>query len=330
LATGTRRRLIAAASCICLSLSFPAASLAETTITIAPTGTVGGTCVPLGGAGGASNWGPSAAFIYKNIPAFELKAGDILAFDTNQINEVDPQFEIALAATTINGSDIPSQPFTTVVTNTQTPANPRGNTVNGDFEVQFKAQAAFNFPGGGLIIRFANPTPAYALDTTCTTGVRTGDATDPSGFFVKRAYTDPDGIPPWTPSDAIAIGAFRVTTFPKPPSPPQCQGKTATITGTDGAETLNGTKGADVIAALGGNDKVNARKGNDLVCAGKGNDNAVGGVGNDRLNGDNGADGLLGGKGKDKLKGGKGKDILLGGPGTDTLAGGPGKDSVEQ
>jgi Ca2+-binding RTX toxin-like protein len=91
---------------------------------------------------------------------------------------------------------------------------------------------------------------------------------------------------------------------------PKCQGKVATVVGTNGADNLAGTKKADVIVALGGNDRVSARKGNDRVCGGNGRDLLRGGKGRDRLLGEKGKDTLNGGPGgRDLCKGGGGQDI---------------------
>jgi Ca2+-binding RTX toxin-like protein len=90
----------------------------------------------------------------------------------------------------------------------------------------------------------------------------------------------------------------------------KCQGKTATIVGTNGADKLTGTKGPDVIAALGGKDKVNGLKGKDRLCGGTGKDRLLGGPGKDRINGEAGRDTLIGGPGGgDVCKGGGGKDV---------------------
>jgi CSLREA domain-containing protein len=100
----------------------------------------------------------------------------------------------------------------------------------------------------------------------------------------------------------------------------KCRGKTATITGTDGADKITGTKKADVIDAKGGNDVVNGAKGNDIICGGAGKDKLKGGPGNDKLFGDAGKDKLSGGSGKDKLVGGAGKDSCNGGAKRDTAS----------
>jgi hypothetical protein len=172
------------------------------------------------GVGSSNQWPPYAGFVYKNVPAFQLKTGDSLAFDLGAMNDADVQLEIALAATTVNGGDAPSQPFTTVVTNTQTPANPRGDTTVGNFELGFRAQAPFNFPGGGLIIRFSNSSPSYATDVSVTLDIVTATASDPSGNFVERFWSDPDGVPPYLMTGTGDIGGFQLTLADVPPIPP--------------------------------------------------------------------------------------------------------------
>jgi hypothetical protein len=95
-----------------------------------------------------------------------------------------------------------------------------------------------------------------------------------------------------------------------PPShaPPICNGKPATIVGTDGSDDLDGTQGPDVIVGLGGNDFTSGLGGNDVICGGPGNDLLDGGLGKDRLLGQAGKDALGGQGGKDRCEGGKGID----------------------
>lgn len=110
---------------------------------------------------------------------------------------------------------------------------------------------------------------------------------------------------------------------------PTCDGKAATIAGTDAGETIVGTAGDDVIVGLGGRDTIRGLGGNDTVCAGdrnagvlSGNDLVYGGAGDDTLLGEGGNDTLSGDAGNDTLKGGADMDMLLGGGGNDTLSGG--------
>ena len=310
-------------------LALGAGTASAATITVAPQKTeTSSNAYPFGYG---INWTPYAAFIYRNIPAFELKANDTLAFDLRGINNADIQFDVDLAKTTFNGSDISSGPFTRIVLNDQTAApSPRGNSTEGDYELGFKAIAPFSFPGGGLIIRFSNPNPSWVSqdNTMATFGANLGggNATDASGFFLARSTADADGVAPWTNEGGSNISAFRITTASAPPAAATCQGKPVTVSGSTAAETLTGTPSADVINAQGGNDTVRALGGNDVVCGGDGKDKINGGAGKDRINGENGADTLKGGKGKDTLRGGKGKDTMIGGPKNDLCAGGPGKD----
>jgi hypothetical protein len=162
------------------------------------------------------HWTPYFGFVYKNVPPFEVKPGDTVAFDLGSPNtDHDIQVDIAMAPAA-NGTDTNTGAFTTIVPNTQTPASPRGNDVEGDYELAFTAQAGFNFTGGGLIIRISNPGPSFIGDETCDVslvGASTG--TDPSGFFVSRVYTDADGVSPWDQGDSGPIGQFRLTLLPE-------------------------------------------------------------------------------------------------------------------
>jgi CSLREA domain-containing protein len=201
-----------------------------------------------------------------------------------------------------------------------------------------------NSLGGNVLPPACGPAP---LDRTATNAMLgpladNGGQTDTMALLAGSPALDAGVACPPPAADQRGVarpqgpacdsGAFEVEvpTSPSPPITRKCQGKTATIVGSGGADTLKGTKKADVIASLGGKDKIFALGGNDRVCAGAGNDSVSGGKGNDRLNGENGRDRVLGGAGKDTLKGGKGRDTLIGGPGTDKLAGGPGKDTQSQ
>jgi hypothetical protein len=163
-------------------------------------------------------WTPNAGFVYKNVPPFLLKPGDTVAFDLGVQNDVNIQLQIDMAATTVNGGDVQTADgFTTVVTNTELPDNPRGDTIIGNYELAFPVQIPFSFPGGGLIIRFSNPGGAFAADGTGT-GVLVNRAlgTDPSGNFVERFFTDPDGGAPWSNAAPGDIGGFRLNIVDPP------------------------------------------------------------------------------------------------------------------
>lgn len=178
------------------------------TVTIAPDSPQVGNCYPFGGGG--NDWLPYTAFVYQNVPAFSLGIGDSFAFDLGFPNDAEIQLQIDLVATTVNGGNEPDGSFTTIVTNTQTPANAFGDDVIGNYELQFAAENNFDFPGGGLIIRFSNPSAAYATDNSCTQVMVYGYEADTSGYFVERFYRDADGLPPWGEGSTDSIGAFQV------------------------------------------------------------------------------------------------------------------------
>jgi Ca2+-binding RTX toxin-like protein len=178
------------------------------------------------------------------------------------------------------------------------------------------------FGGGGGVIR-VDPTTGAKSAVTGNPGAPDAMLRDPSGIAVV---------------------------------PPTCQGRYATIVGTQAADAITGTEGQDVISARGGDDIVNGEGGADLICGDEGRDRLVGREGKDRILGGSGGDVILGGLGADSLRGqtgndkidgnkgndrlygqqgndllagSKGRDLLKGGPGRDTLNGGPGRDRLE-
>lgn len=145
------------------------------------------------------------------MPAFNLQPGDILAFDLGRQNETDIQLDIAMAPTTVNGGTVEAGPFTTVVTNTQTPQNPRGDTTLGNFELRFTIEQPFSFPGGGLIILFSNPSASYAADNNPTYNLVAASTSDSSGYFTAL-FSDSNGVSPWDNLDPDDIGGFQIIT----------------------------------------------------------------------------------------------------------------------
>jgi len=196
-------------SLLLLSMS---ASLQAETITIEPDTPNVYNCFPFGGDNDANDdFGPYMGFIYKNVPAFSMMPGDTIAFDTANIeNNVAIELDIELAPTTVNGGNVAGTNFTKIVSNTQQAVDPNGNTILGDYELAFTAEAPFNFPGGGLIIRFSNESAAYALDDDCTQNLVNGEASDTSGFFVQRFYADADGLEPYERGESGTVGAFQL------------------------------------------------------------------------------------------------------------------------
>jgi hypothetical protein len=184
-----------------------------------------------------------------------------------------------------------------------------------------------------VTLTFDEGAPA-TIDSPCTTGsykpLDAGPAasfpevTGPYGTTLGPLGSGPNGT--WklyvrSTSDAggtIGGWSLELVDFIQPAPQPLvltprfCDGKHATIVGTEGAESLRGTPGNDVIVGLGGGDKIFGVDGNDRICSGTGNDKK-----------------LVGGNGKDRVFGGAGNDGLNGGPGKDTLDGGSGRDTCK-
>lgn len=97
----------------------------------------------------------------------------------------------------------------------------------------------------------------------------------------------------------------------------RCDGRLATIVGTNEHDILRGTDGPDVIVAGAGGDWVDAGAGDDVVCGGPGRDTILGETGDDRLFGQadvvKGGGGALPGVYGDRLDGGEGDDVISGG-----------------
>ena len=120
--------------------------------------------------------------------------------------------------------------------------------------------------------------------------------------------------------------------------PATCDGLTATIVGTNGADDLIGTEGDDVIVGLGGDDFILGFGGDDVLCGGNGADEIFGDVfgapggipagGDDTIFGGNGDDFVVGMNGVDEIHGDNGNDIVIGGPKDDVLFGDKGDDFV--
>jgi hypothetical protein len=208
------------AAVVCSVLALPASGFAATskTITVGADTPETGNCWPFGESfdlmDPTDHWTPYFGFVYQNVPAFHLKTGDALGFDLGSTNDHDFQADIALAPAK-NGTDVNSAAFTNVVTNNQTPRNPRGDDTEGDYEMGFVSEGDFNFAGGGLIIRFSNPGPSFAGDGTCDGElVGAADSTDASGSFVSRVFTDADGVSPWDEGDEGPIAQFRLILSP--------------------------------------------------------------------------------------------------------------------
>jgi|GEM_PF-3347630 len=107
-----------------------------------------------------------------------------------------------------------------------------------------------------------------------------------------------------------------------------CNGRRATLVGTNGDDVLNGTVGDDVIVSFAGNDRINGGNGNDVICSGPGADVIFAGAGDDEVRTGSGNDRIFGGDGDDRLWGQAGNDVMIGEDGDDALQGGTGDDTL--
>jgi hypothetical protein len=131
-------------------------------------------------------------------------------------------------------------------------------------------------------------------------------------------------------SMAMTVGLLATASVSAVSARPKCDGKVATIVGTNGPDRIRGTSGPDVIVAKGGKDTINGRGGRDRICGGKGKDIVNGGRGNDRLFGGSKFDIIDGGRGHDDIFGFKGDDLIYGRKGNDFINGGAGIDGCYQ
>jgi hypothetical protein len=174
--------------------------LGPSSLDITPASATGvSNCIPFG-----SNRGGFSGFIYRNVPPFELRSGLEFGFDLGSQNDVDIRRNIYFATANKNpappppGHNVPSQGifaasgWTQVVSDAQVPQNPRGNTVQGDYELVYTAEAQFSFPGGGLIVGFGGSPPGSYWDGGCEQVLVHTNNQDASGFFYARFWGKPD------------------------------------------------------------------------------------------------------------------------------------------
>ncbi|HYO47664.1 MAG TPA: hypothetical protein VEY33_13340 [Gemmatimonadota bacterium] len=175
-------------------------------------------------------------FIYRNVSAFSLEVGDVIAFDLVGANSVEIRRTIFFATANKNPAACVFNPFTGQITNpqgiatssgwtqvvseTQIPQNAFGDGVLGNFELRYTAQAPFTFPGGGLLVGFQGSPPATYADATADGFVAgAANCTDPSGQFYARFFLHPDqttgalDIPGTNTGDGAQIGGMVI--FPE-------------------------------------------------------------------------------------------------------------------
>ncbi|HET8539503.1 MAG TPA: PKD domain-containing protein, partial [Anaeromyxobacter sp.] len=233
-----------------------------------------GNCIPFGDNVSYGFTG----FIYRNIPPFELRPGDKIRFDLGSVNGVDVRRTIFFARANVNparytyptGQGVRADGgWTQVVSETQTPANPRGNFEVGDFELTYTAEASFSFPGGGLIVGFQGAPPATYFDGGCDQVLSRTVYDDASNLFYTRFFwkadrtldpldLDPGGVI-WT-----ELGGMIIESSNRPPavaadnaSVAVSEGDLATNTGTfsdpDVADDVTVTASVGTVTRSGTN-----------------------------------------------------------------------------
>jgi uncharacterized protein YjdB len=179
-------------------------------------------CIPFGNN---TSYG-FVGFIYRNVPAFTVNPGDRIAFDLGSLNNIDIRREIYFSAANKNpqaaiSNSPPSQGiqavnWVRVVSEAQTPLNPRGDQTVGNYELVFTAEASFSFAGGGFLVGFAGSPPATNADGNCEQTLVSATFDDPSNVFYMRfhyhqhlttAVLDVPGF-----SDGQALGGIRILT----------------------------------------------------------------------------------------------------------------------
>lgn len=173
-----------------------------------------------------------SGFIYRNVPAFSLAVGDVIAFDLRQANDVETRRTIFFATANKNPDACVFNPFTgqienpqgiaatsgwtVVVSEAQIPQNAFGDAVLGNFELRYTAEAPFTFPGGGLLVGFQGSPPATFLDSDPVGSIAGASCTDPSGQLYTRFFHLPDqttgalDVPGTNTGDGVFIGGMII------------------------------------------------------------------------------------------------------------------------
>lgn len=151
-----------------------------TTSTYTGNSTTVSNCIPFGCP---DTYGPNMGFVYKNISAFSLKAGDIIAFDTGAANDTELHFDLSLSATATNGGFTADSSGFTVISSLA--SGNSGDSIPGNYDIAFVANKNFNFVGGGLIVNFTNTNGAVSDTTYDQNLVYSSD----NSFAVGRYYS---------------------------------------------------------------------------------------------------------------------------------------------
>jgi hypothetical protein len=97
------------------------------------------------GAGGFQPVLPFMGLMYRNLPPFDLAPGDTLAFDLSAMNDADVEIDIEIAD--FDPPSLEAGPFTKIVSNSQTPTNPRGDDIFGNYEAAISGRGFVQLRG---------------------------------------------------------------------------------------------------------------------------------------------------------------------------------------
>jgi hypothetical protein len=148
-----------------------------------------------------------------------MNVGSHFAFDLGALNDVDIRRNIYFAVANANPAgggapqNIRALGWTKVVSDSQTPQNPRGDTIVGNYELIYTAEAPFDFPGGGFIVGFGGSPPGAYADFGCEQVLVGTSSSDISGFFHRRFYIQTDqtlGVLDGSNSDGGSLGGIKI------------------------------------------------------------------------------------------------------------------------
>ncbi|MCP3852306.1 MAG: PEP-CTERM sorting domain-containing protein [Gammaproteobacteria bacterium] len=165
-----------------------------------------GNCYPFG----CSSWGDFMSFTYKNIATTDLKVGDSIKFDLTNGVTTNLDIDLYLGNTTTNGATTVDSNGMIKVSNIN---GTYGDSITGNWDVNFVLDTAFDISGGGLIIGFGIGNDfIYAGQM----GAILSTYSDSAGFFVQRSFGMDSAWEGGSSGSTSAIANFQITTSEVP------------------------------------------------------------------------------------------------------------------
>ena len=165
-------------------------------------------CIPFGCP---DDYGPHMGFVYRDIAAFTLHAGDIIAFDTAGRNDQALRLDLSLAAASANGAITADARGFTLVSSLA--PGVFGDTIVGNYDIAFVAHTTFHFAGGGLIVDFFNAN-GDAWDSAPGAGGDYNLVGSVDNPYTVRRYYNAATIGDTRYGDPHYVGNLSITTFP--------------------------------------------------------------------------------------------------------------------